>query len=261
MYYICKNIIIIFKQFYTSKAMKKITFFTLLMLFVASVFAQNLQIYRNGNLLANDTTLNISGGTTEIIKLPLRVKNTSGTTLYVKVKKIYSSIVSGSDNSFCFAGQCYSPTTMESPNFATISSNATDTSFEADYSANGSSGTSTIKYVFFNTANTSDSVSVIVNYTTAVGINDIAKSDVYFSDAYPNPASNNLSFSYALPKQTATAKITICNILGAVVADVELNDLSGKKTINTNELKEGIYFYSLIVNDKIFYTRKLVVKH
>ena len=249
-------------QINNSYKMKK-TVLTLVCLFIITsfVFSQNLQIYRNGNLLVNNATLNIIGGTTELIKLPLHVHNISGTTIDVKLKKIYGSLVSGSDNSFCFAGQCYSPSTMVSPNSATITTYATDTTFEADYNANGAGGTSTITYVFFNTANSSDSVSVIVNYTTAVGINDITKSDVYFSEVYPNPASNNVSFSYTLPKQATTAKISICNILGISVADVEISDLSGQKSINTANLKDGIYFYSLIVNDKIFYTRKMIIRH
>ncbi len=238
--------------------------FLILICFVMSisfVFAQNLQIYHNDTLLVNNATLDITGGATELIKLHLHVKNTSVSTLNVKVKKIENSLVSGSVNYFCFAGTCYGPTTMESPDFVTIATNAIDSTFEADYNAQGNAGTTTITYVFFNTANISDSVSVIVNFTTAVGINDVAKSEVYFSDVYPNPASNNASFSYALPKQTATAKITICNILGATVTDLQLKNLNGKKTINTSELKDGIYFYSLVVNDKVFYTRKLIVKH
>ena len=93
-----------------------------------------------------------------------------------------------------------------------------------------------------------------------MGINDITTSDVYFSEAYPNPASGTISFNYSLPEKT-NAKIYITNILGAKVADVELNANSGKQIISTNELNAGIYFYSLIVNDKVFCTRKLVIKH
>jgi len=223
-------------------------------------FSQNLQIYRNGNLLNNNTVLNITGGTSELIKLPLHIKNTAIAIMNVKAKKIETSLVQGSENSFCFAGTCYSPTTLVSLNFVAISLNATDTSFEADYNAYGRSGTSSITYVFFNTANPSDSVSVIVNYTTSVGINDIGKSEVYLSEIYPNPASDIISFSYSLPKQTSKAKITICNILGSGIANIDLNEMNGKKTVNTSDFKEGIYFYSLIVNDKVFYTKKLLIK-
>ena len=225
------------------------------------VFSQNLHIYRNGNLLTNNQVLTLTGGTSEIIKLPLHVKNTASATLSVKAKKIQNSLVTGSENSFCFAGTCYDPSTITSLASATIASNVFDTTFEADYNANGRSGNSNITYVFFNTANPSDSISVIVNYTTSVGINDISKSDISFSNAFPNPASSIITFTYALPKQCTSAKISIRNILGASIEEVLLNNLNGEKTINISEFKNGIYFYSLIVDEKVFYTRKLIIRH
>ncbi len=225
------------------------------------IFAQNLQIFHNGILLTPNEVINLTGGSSELMLLPLDIKNTSNSTMDVKIKKIQHSLLTDSENSFCFAGSCYSPSTLISLSAAAIFVNGVDTSFEADYNAYGGSGVSTITYVFFNTANVNDSVSVVVNYSTSLGINDFAKSDVHFSDAFPNPASNNVSFTYALPKQIATAKIAIRNLLGSMVTEVELNEQNGKKTINTGNLKDGIYFYSLIVNDKVFYTRKLIVKH
>ncbi|MFZ4741083.1 MAG: T9SS type A sorting domain-containing protein [Bacteroidales bacterium] len=240
--------------------MKKSFLLTFILLFIVTsfVFAQNLRIYNNDTLLANNTVLNITGSNSQTIVQYLLVKNISNTAINVKVKKIYNSIVSGSENTFCF-GVCYDPMTFLS-DAVSIASNAVDSGFSADYNAHGGGGTSSIRYVFFNTANTSDSASVILNFTTTVGINDIAQSGIYFSEAYPNPASGTISFNYSIPEQTA-AKIYIANILGAKVADVELSDLSGQKSINTANLKDGIYFYSLIVNDKIFKTRKMIIRH
>jgi len=241
--------------------MKKSFLLTFILLFIVTsfVFAQNLRIYNNDTLLANNTVLNITGSNSQTIVQYLLVKNISNTAINVKVKKIYNSIVSGSENTFCF-GVCYDPMTFLS-DAVLIAPNAVDSGFSADYNAHGGGGTSSITYVFFNTANTSDSASVILNFTTTVGVNNIAVSDVYFSEAYPNPASNNISFNYTLPKQALTAKIAISNILGVKVADVEISDLSVQKSINTANFKDGIYFYSLIVNDKIFKTRKIIIKH
>ncbi|MFZ4399812.1 MAG: T9SS type A sorting domain-containing protein [Bacteroidales bacterium] len=232
-----------------------------LLMSVAFAFTQNLKIYHNGNLLTNNQVLNITGGVNELINLPLHVKNTSSSTINVKLRKIEHTLVAGSENAFCYAEQCWPPTVYESPNFSVIPGNTIDTSFLADYNAKGGSGTSIIRYVFFNIAVASDTVSVIVNYTTALGLNDIKKSEVYISEVFPNPASNVANFTYALPKQTVSAKIVINNILGSVVTEVELNEQSGKKSINTSDLNAGIYFYSLIVNNKSFYTRKFFIKH
>ena len=240
---------------------KSLLFLICLFIGISFVFSQNLKIYQNGNILTNNQVLNITGDVNELITLSLHLKNISTSTINVKLKKLENSIVLGSENSFCYAGQCYSPTTMVSLDSSVIPANTFDTTFLADYGANGKSGTSKITYVFFNTANLNDSVCVIVNYTTAVGINTITKSEVNFSDAFPNPANNSVSFNYELPKQTTTAKIKICNILGSCVAEIDLTEHNGKKTLNTSELNNGIYFYSLILNNKLFYTRKIVIKH
>jgi hypothetical protein len=43
--------------------------------------------------------------------------------------------------------------------------------------------------------------------------------------------------------------------------ETALPNLEGNAVISTAELKSGIYFYSLIVNDRIFTTRKLIIQH
>ena len=148
--------------------MKKSFLLTFICLFIVTsfVFAQNLRIYNNDTLLANNTVLNITGSNSQTIVQYLLVKNISNTAINVKVKKIYNSIVSGSENTFCF-GVCYDPMTFLSDAIL-IAPNAVDSGFSADYNAHGGGGTSSITYVFFNTANTSDSASVILNFTTTI---------------------------------------------------------------------------------------------
>ena len=101
--------------------MKK-TFLILVFIVIGTpfVFAQNLQIYHNGNLMTNNQVINIQCGVTELVNLPLYVKNISADSIYVKLKKIENSLVIGSDNAFCFAGSCWGPTIMESPDFSII---------------------------------------------------------------------------------------------------------------------------------------------
>ncbi|MCX6230196.1 MAG: T9SS type A sorting domain-containing protein [Bacteroidetes bacterium] len=228
---------------------------------ISVAFAQNLQIYYNGALQTNYGTLTVNGYSNQINVLRLDVKNISSGTLVVKSKKIENSLISNTVNYFCFAGQCYSPTLYTSGYSATILPTKMDTSFSADYDPSGNIGTSTITYVFFNTANTADSVCLKVNFVTTLGVNEISKSDVSLSEAYPNPASNLVSFAYVLPVQARNAKIKISNILGATITELPINDYNGKKVFNTNDLQDGIYFYSLIINDKMYYAKKLIIKH
>jgi hypothetical protein len=242
--------------------MKKLSvIFICLLINLTFAFAQNLQIYRNGNLLANHEVINLAATSYEIIEVHLNVKNIAASTLNVKVKKIETSLISGSDNSFCFAGQCYPPSTTVSSSTASIASNSFDTTFKADYSGNGVVGTTTVAYVFYDISKPSDSVSVIMNFTTTVGVKEIIKSEASISEAFPNPASNLLSFYYNLPKQTSLAKISIFNIIGENLATIDLNESNGKKSINIADFKEGIYFYTLTADNIVVTTRKFMIKH
>ena len=195
--------------------------------------------------------LNVSCGINELVKVPLHVKNTSLSTINVKAKKIYGSILLNSENTFCFAGNCYPENTMTSVFSSTLDFNEIDTTFEADYNANGSSGNSTITYVFFNTANTSDSVCVVVNYTSSVGINELADNDMLKIDVYPNPANDVVKINYNL-NEPKTVNINIYNNIGILVFSSYKGKLqSGKHNceINVSDFTKGIYFVNMQIGD------------
>ena len=81
-----------------------------------------------------------------------------------------------------------------------------------------------------------------------------------FSAAYPNPASGSISLEYNIPFGSS-GKIMLRNLLGSIVRKVNLEKSEGIAVISTNDLKDGLYFYSVILNNKIEVTRKLVIKH
>ena len=85
--------------------------------------------------------------------------------------------------------------------------------------------------------------------------------EIKFSNPYPNPSDNFTSFDYLLPKATKNSKIVIRNILGIVVKEVKIFNKKGNIKLSTEELTDGIYFYSIIVNDNIFITKRLIVRH
>jgi len=245
--------------------MKKLILFTYILSIISySVFSQNLSLLFNGSPISSDTTIQVSGPyNTTIDFAGIVVKNNSTGSLSIKAKKVIIDTIAGTTNTICFGVSCYPPTTYVTPAAVVIAGGATDATFIAHYSANSRAGNSHIRYVFFDTNNTNDSISVIANYDAInnTGINELNGNDVSIRDAYPNPSNNYTTFNYSLPKQTTNAKITLRNLLGSEVLSANLDELNGKKTISTADLKEGIYFYSLIVNDKIYYTRKLVVRH
>lgn len=77
--------------------------------------------------------------------------------------------------------------------------------------------------------------------------------------AYPNPASNQVSFDYTLSDQTINAYIRVHNLLGTVVKETRLDYFSGKLILDVCDLNEGFYFYSIVVNNEVIDTKRLVI--
>lgn len=239
--------------------MKKILVFTLGILTATFAFAQTMQIIYNGNTLPNTATINVTGFPTDQFVIHLYIKNTSNVVKEVKFKKIEKVLVQDSENSFCFAGQCYDPTIYISPTFVTVQPNEIDTTCKPEYNSNGRSGTSQIVYVFFDKNNINDSVSVTVNYTTSTSIETQNRLQTEYIKAFPNPCNSTVTFGYKVKPQAVSSQIVISNIIGEKLETINLynkNDL--EKEINISHLQSGIYFYSLISDGKILETHKLV---
>jgi PKD repeat protein len=81
----------------------------------------------------------------------------------------------------------------------------------------------------------------------STGINKLdAKNNMI---VYPNPVSDKLNVSFALP-QAEQVKIVILNSIGQVIRTESVNYISGQKTIeiNTAPLAQGVYFVNLNYN-------------
>ncbi len=229
-----------------------------------ATFAQNLVLLDSlaGQLqpLAPNATVVKHGHTNvEIVKY-LAVKNNSADSLHVKVKKEYVNVLHGTINMFCW-GLCFGPDVMVSPWSKTIKAGEINTlDFSGHYQPGTVTGASIIRYTFFVDENPNDSVSVLIEYSAyPLGTNQPGTKDL-LSEAYPNPSSVQASFNYALPEGSA-GEIVVRNLLGTTVANIMLDGTSGKTAIDVTNLREGLYFYTLILNGKVVLTRKMVVRH
>jgi hypothetical protein len=196
--------------------------------------------------------------TSSIIQSNAAVENISDQSISVKVSSEEISVVAGTLNYFCWA-QCYEPGVTVSPTAVTIEPGQRIDSFYGDYKPQGQSGITTIKYCFFNVANEADSVCGIVRFNaTPVGIQDVANSSTPgISDAFPNPAVGEMTFSYATGG--GIGRLDIYSMLGSKVKSVRLPELSGKAKVNVESLTAGMYLYRLNVNGKDIQTRKLII--
>ncbi|WP_299825382.1 T9SS type A sorting domain-containing protein [uncultured Pontibacter sp.] len=80
-------------------------------------------------------------------------------------------------------------------------------------------------------------------------------------NAYPNPSKGITRLSLNLPGAQENYKIRISNTIGKVLSVHELVPAEKLEVeLNMTSLPSGIYFYSLLVNDKTVETKRLVLQ-
>lgn len=189
------------------------------------------------------------------------IENTNGSApINVKVRRITVDTVPGTQNYFCWE-QCYEPPVSESPTSMTINPGQRIEQFYADYKPNGIEGVSTLTYCFFDESNEMDSVCATVRFLiTQVGIADVfAGNESGISESYPNPARTEAKINYALAAGWQKAEIEVYSMLGAKVKTIKLTEDQGTVKYNVSTLPSGMYFYSLLVDDKAISTKKMLV--
>lgn len=243
--------------------MKKILLLFLSVLMVSWVFSQSLELFYEGEPIIpmSEITITAHPDSGLMVIDTLDVKNLSNLTIDVLCVREVIEEVEGTINVFCWGGQCYPPFIDTSGTATTIGPEAVSYEFSGEYSPYGIAGTTKVKYTFYKVDNPDDNVAVFVNYN-ASDPNDIAtnKKEFTLSKAYPNPANNFVSVDYNLQGLNG-ARITFYNLLGSKVKEIKLSESFGTLTINTSDFIEGIYFYSLLINNESTQTQKLIIKH
>ncbi len=83
----------------------------------------------------------------------------------------------------------------------------------------------------------------------------------YIEQNAPNPSNQNTLIKYFLPLNTSNAQIRFTDMNGRVLKSVQLQQNGhGTISISVKELLTGTYFYSLIIDERIVDTKKMVKK-
>lgn len=246
--------------------MKKILLISLIFLLGHHyVTAQSLTVLYEGAPLTNGAAITLTGEISNDpfyeLKAYAKVKNNTDRAVSVILKRITHDTITGTENYFCW-GQCFAPWISVSPSAHTIAANDTtpDEFFTGYYAPKQKAGTTIIEYVFFIESDVNDSISFLVNYVvTPSSLSDL-RSNSSLGNAFPNPANDKVSINYELPVGTMQAQIKLFNLMGQAVAEQSVFNNKGKADINLSNLKEGVYFYSLHVNNQAVETRKLIIR-
>jgi hypothetical protein len=79
------------------------------------------------------------------------------------------------------------------------------------------------------------------------------------SNAFPNPANSFVSIKYDISDSSQKRHIVLYDIFGKSLKKISLFDKKGTAKMNVEDLNSGIYFYSLVIDEKVISTKKLVI--
>ncbi len=244
--------------------MKKLSLLVYLFLFI-TVFAysQSLTIKDMSGKVIKDSTIVISDTSLygEIVKYML-ISNLSNSAVAIHAKKSYIDVIRETDNTFCLGKLCYQQFTFVSETPLNLDAGATSLveEFHVYYNPFSHVGRSTIQYTVYLANQPSDSATVTLTfaYKDPTGIKSINRETNNISLAYPNPAKGSTSIAYNLINHSK-GQIFVYDILGKEMKSIDLSRSFGIANISVADLKNGVYFYSFVVNGKVLKTNRLIV--
>ncbi len=245
--------------------MKKFTLIIIAFVFsISFVNAQSYTLSWNDETLGDTVVISGDPADTELVFHAILTNNSDDTDT-IKIQRRLIHLLDGVVHSFCWGG-CYIPNSdsIFIPNGFVVlepGQSSEEWEFSGHYEPHEVIGTSIVEYTFFNKNNVEESLTVVVKFITSPdGVIDQIMAEGHFSDSYPNPATNFINFDYKLTSKVNNANIRIMNLLGSVVKNVEIDKNSTGLRLDISNLTNGVYFYSVIINNEVYKTKKLIVR-
>ncbi|MBK8368165.1 MAG: T9SS type A sorting domain-containing protein [Bacteroidetes bacterium] len=88
---------------------------------------------------------------------------------------------------------------------------------------------------------------------TTVGVNELNNGSGF--EVYPNPARDEINFKFA--NSTEKRKVELYDAIGELVLTSDI--LTQNTSFKTHHLQSGVYFYRILVKDKVIKTDKIVI--
>ena len=240
--------------------MKKFLLSLVLMTFAGYMSAQSLSFKYEGNAVEPGTTIDIVSDINDSmeIQFDLHVINTTDADINV-VLEMESDPSNPTQDYLCW-GSCYMPGVLTANNTVVAGGegifNGHCQFVDADWNTLPVGSTAKVTYTFYDERNQDVKYSFVVNFKYQPDA--VEEINTIFSNAYPNPANNTVSFDYEMQNANSAA-VAIYNMMGQEVVRQDLNLGNSRVDINVSDLNEGVYFYSLIVNNQTVKTNKFVV--
>ncbi len=247
--------------------MKRFLYTATLLLSAIILHAQLIVLDTNENEITNDTITVYGTPNQDFIKVIMHLSNIGETNLHIAVRKIEISIVEGMSNNFCWNSFCYSDQVYDigdinaDPIVLEPDSTTADDDFYTELWLDGKEGLSTVIYEFYDINEVFETVSVTVNFNISSTTNILTRplASESLGEASPNPARGFTSIPFEISADGKNAQLVVRNLLGNIVHQQNLQLGNQKVRIDTSNLSNGIYIYSLVVDNQTLASKRLVV--
>lgn len=241
--------------------MKKALLQFIFVLTGSALTAQSIQLALETDTatIINGTEITVSGDNSQYdVVVDIRATN-MGATKSIKTKKIEMFYGVGvSRNAICWS-VCTAPVEYGTNPVVTTDaislSNGAYGIFNGHLYPQSVTGATKLRYVWYDENNTNDSayVDVIFNISSAASITEEQLSTL---KVYPNPATQQLNLEFQSGNSDAT--LVMRNLLGEVVYTDVVNQFY-KKTIDVSAFKRGAYMVSILSENKVLTTKKVIL--
>ncbi len=197
----------------------------------------------------------------QLLRIPIRVKNTSDKPLFYVIRKVKGELGDTQKGYFCLNNRCLDASIEEFSKRLEPG----ETLYELYYTLESGiqSSQSTLRFEYFPKGNVQamqeKSVTVVVDERPLKTYVYQSK-EITLHDIYPNPIQDQAFIDYKLHSETVKAKISIHNILGKVMGEYDLTVTETRIKIEADNLVPGVYFYTLYLDNNGILTRKLIVR-
>lgn len=153
------------------------------------------------------------------------------------------------------------PTAFDNGEFPTFQMNSASTTKSMTFTSTGTFNYHCTAHAFFDSG--SNSWQGMVGSITVSAVTPVvARLATPTLSVYPNPSKGMVMVSLG-QKVSEAYKLRLSNIIGREVRTITLKpEMEAEGVpVNLSDLPAGVYFYSLLVNDKVVSTKRLVLQN
>jgi hypothetical protein len=228
-----------------------------------TIFFLLLQFNAEAQVRVLNEAVEFNGKVNTSQRKSLIIQNDSDEVKEYVLKFMRGNIGSSQDIKICLGNTCYDPKKDLAKVKIKLNPGEVYTDLYLEFNLGITEAKGTFDLHFANTENIRDvfiieSVYHVENPNS--DDNEIDNKDIKLGSIFPNPSNRIAQLDYEIKNPSIKARIVVNSFIGNPVFDLNLSPNQSSIVINVTDLNPGIYFYTLIVDNKNIVTKKLVVK-